>query len=77
MRAVKNNLPTPSGEVEESEGPRLDAHSEGPSGRPAEERIMKNDWTERSVNAPDGIAQFEKVIPAYFSTDSLWRTRNR
>jgi hypothetical protein len=22
MRAVKNNLPTPSGEVEESEGPR-------------------------------------------------------
>jgi len=23
MRAVKNNLPTPSGEIEESEGPRL------------------------------------------------------
>ena len=29
MRAVKNNLPTPSGEVEETEGPRWTRAVEG------------------------------------------------
>ena len=57
MRAVKNNLPTPSGEIEESEN----AHSEGQPSLSAEERVKKNDRTEGSVNAPDGIAQFEKA----------------
>jgi len=35
--------------------------SEGKSGHPAEEGIRKNDQTERSVNAPGGIAQLGKV----------------
>jgi hypothetical protein len=39
----------------------LDVRNEGQSGHPTEERVGKNDRTERSVNAPGGITQFEKV----------------
>ena len=42
MRAVKNNLPTPSGEVEESEGPRRDRASLG------EPWVGREEWSPQS-----------------------------
>ena len=42
MRAVKNNLPTPSGEVEESEGPRRYRASLGEPG------VGREEWSPQS-----------------------------
>ena len=46
MRAVKNNLPTPSGEVEESEGPRRDRASLGEPG------VGRVEWSAQSKATP-------------------------
>jgi hypothetical protein len=49
MRAVKNNLPTPSGEVGEPEGPRL-----GQGAFLGEEAVLAGSGREGAVAARDG-----------------------
>ena len=58
MRAVKNNLPTPSGEVEESEGPRRDRASLGEPG------VGRVEWSAQSKATqphPPWVAWIEEV----------------